>query len=97
MQWIENGNDYCAYCRKPMMTPKEILKAAREALGDARVDKIMHVNQTAVRRFAENQAALTARADNTAVSRQFASGTMPGDQRRVLAGRSNEGGLVSNL
>jgi hypothetical protein len=90
MQWIEKGNDDCAYCRKHMMTSEEFVKAAREVLGDARVDKITHVNEMAARRLAEYHAALAAGADNTEVSRQFASGTMLGDLRRVDAGTSNE-------
>jgi hypothetical protein len=83
MQWLEK-NDHCAYCRKDMMTPSEMAKAAREELGEARVKKITYINEMAAKRLAEYEAALAAGADNTEVSRQFATGTMPGDQQRLL-------------
>ena len=91
MQWLEK-NDHCAYCRKDMMTPVEMTNAAKEELGEARVKKITHINEMAAQRLAEYEAALAAGADNTEVSRQFATGTMPGDQQRVLdeAGQSLE-------
>ncbi|KAL3903359.1 MAG: hypothetical protein SGILL_010473, partial [Bacillariaceae sp.] len=81
--WLEK-NDHCAYCRKDMMNPSEMIKAAREELGEARVKKISYINDMAAKRLAEYEAALAAGADNTEVSRQFASGTMPGDQQRAL-------------
>ena len=83
MQWLEK-NDHCAYCRKDMMSPEEMVQAAKEELGEARVKKITHINQMAAQRLAEYEAALASGADNTEVSRQFATGTMPGDQQRVL-------------
>jgi hypothetical protein len=90
MQWLEQGNDHCAYCRKDMMTPEEMVQVAREELGNARVDKITRINAMAAERLEEYQAALAAGADNTRVSRQFASGTMPGDQGRLLSGNSTD-------
>jgi hypothetical protein len=92
MQWLEKGNDHCAYCRKDMMKPEEMTQAAREELGDARVDKITHINAMAEKRLEEYQAALAAGADNTEVSRQFALGTMPGDHQRIL----EEGGAADS-
>lgn len=83
MQWLEK-NDHCAYCRNDMMTPTEMANAAKEELGEARVKKITRINEMASRRLAEYEAALAAGADNTEVSRQFATGTMPGDQQQVL-------------
>ncbi len=56
-----------------MITPEEVIKAAREELGDARVSKIIYVNEMASGRLAD--------CNNTDLSRQFTSGTMPGDQR----------------
>jgi hypothetical protein len=88
MQWLEQGNDHCAYCRKDMMTPAEMVQAAREKLGHARVDKITHINEMAAQRLEEYQAALAAGADNNRVNQQFASGTMPGDQGRLWSGNS---------
>lgn len=84
MQWLEKGNDHCAYCRKDMMTPEQLLETAKEELGTARVKKIAHINQTAAQRLAEYEAALAAGADTSEVSRQLASGTLPGDQQRML-------------
>jgi hypothetical protein len=90
MQWLEQGNDHCAYCRKDMMTPKEMVQVARIELGHARVEKITHINEMAAQRLEEYQAALAAGADNTEVSRQFASGTMPGDQGRRWSGSNSD-------
>ncbi|KAG7344227.1 ring finger domain containing protein [Nitzschia inconspicua] len=84
MQWLEKGNDHCAYCRKDMMKPEEMTQAARDVLGDARVDKIVRINQMAAQRLEEFQAALVGGADLSEVSRQFAMGIMPGDQQRAL-------------
>ena len=63
--------------------------AAREELGEARVRKITYINEMAAKRLAEYEAALAAGADNTEVSRQFATGTMPGDQQRALDASSS--------
>ena len=56
MQWIEKGNDHCPYCREDMMTPDELLKAAKEEIGDARVEKMIRINQDAARRLSAMQA-----------------------------------------
>ena len=74
LQWMEKGNDHCAYCRKDMIQPHELLSAAREALGDERVDKIVTINEMAAQRLAAYEAALAAEGSNhTEVSPQFAS------------------------
>mmetsp|Transcript_23959 Transcript_23959/g.42055 ORF Transcript_23959/g.42055 Transcript_23959/m.42055 type:complete len:261 (+) Transcript_23959:135-917(+) len=83
MQWLEKGNDHCAYCRKDMMTPAEMLQAAREELGDDRVNKITRINSEAARRLAEYEAAIAAGTTVSEASRQLASGTLPGDRQQV--------------
>ena len=45
MKWLEKGQEYCAYCRSDMLTPSELQAAAREALGNDRVDKIIRRNK----------------------------------------------------
>jgi hypothetical protein len=57
MQWIDKGNDHCPYCRKDMMTKDELFEAAKEELGEARVDKLKKVNVEAAQRLAAFHAA----------------------------------------
>jgi hypothetical protein len=52
MQWTESGNDLCPYCRENMMTANEFFEAAKEELGDRRVDKLKKVNEEAEARIA---------------------------------------------
>jgi hypothetical protein len=52
MQWLEKGNEQCPYCRKDMMTAEDLYEAAREELGEARVEKIKRVNEESARRLA---------------------------------------------
>ena len=73
MQWLEKGNDHCAYCRRDMIQPDELLKAAREELGDARVDKIVTINELATQRLRAYEAAMAQSADNTVTTRQLAA------------------------
>ena len=70
---MEKGNDHCAYCRKDMIKPQELLLAAREELGDARVDKIVKINELAAQRIAAYEASMALDANNTDISRQLAS------------------------
>jgi hypothetical protein len=62
-----------------MITPEQMLQSAREALGEDRVDKITGINEVAQRRLEEYEAAIAAGADTTEVTRQLATGTLPGD------------------
>jgi type II secretory pathway pseudopilin PulG len=55
MQWVEKGNDHCPYCREDMMTAEELVEAAREELGEARIEKMIRINQDAARRLAAMQ------------------------------------------
>ena len=55
MQWLEKGNEHCPYCREDMMTPEAMFEAAREELGDKRVEKLKNVNEEAARRIAQHQ------------------------------------------
>jgi hypothetical protein len=57
MQWTEKGNDLCPYCRENMMTPSELFEAAKEELGDRRVDKLKKINEEAAARIAAFEAA----------------------------------------
>lgn len=45
MKWLEKGHDHCAYCRKDMLSSKEYVEAAREAVGEARVDRLLRINE----------------------------------------------------
>jgi len=65
------------------MTPAEMLQAAREELGDDRVNKITRINSEAARRLAEYEAAIAAGTTVSEASRQLASGTLPGDRQQV--------------
>lgn len=49
MKWLEKGHDHCAYCRKDMLSSKEYAEAAREAIGDARVDRLLMINEELTR------------------------------------------------
>ena len=65
-----------------MITPEQMLDTARDALGEDRVKKIAGINEMAQRRLEEYEAAIAAGADNTEVSMQLATGTLPGDLER---------------
>jgi hypothetical protein len=45
MKWLEKGHDHCAYCRKDMLSSKEYVEMAREVVGDARVDRLIMINE----------------------------------------------------
>jgi hypothetical protein len=49
MKWLEKDHDHCAYCRKDMLSSKEYVKAAREAVGDALVDRLLMINKELAR------------------------------------------------
>jgi hypothetical protein len=57
MQWTEKGVDHCPYCRENMMTASELFEAAKEELGDQRVDKLKKINEEAAARIAAFEAA----------------------------------------
>jgi hypothetical protein len=81
-----------------MITPEQMLQTAREVLGEDRVNKITGINEVAQRRLEEYEAAIAAGADNTEVTRQLATGTLPGDLQRnsdpvVVVG----GGATTNV
>jgi hypothetical protein len=61
-QWLEQGKDHCAYCRKQMIKPEEFLQAAREELGNDRVAKILRINEAAATRLREYEEASAAAA-----------------------------------
>ena len=56
-----------------MIQPEELLKAAREELGDARVDKIVTINELASQRLRAYEAAMAQSADNTDTTRRLAA------------------------
>ena len=56
-----------------MIQPDEFLHAAREQLGDARVDKIVTINDLAAQRLKAYEEAMTQSADNTEITRQPAA------------------------
>lgn len=49
MKWLEKGHDHCAYCRKDMLSSKEYVEAAREAIGDDRVERLLMINEKLAR------------------------------------------------
>jgi hypothetical protein len=70
MQWLEKGNDHCAYCRKTMIKPDELLMAAREELGDSRVDKILSINELAAQRLEAYRVSMAQATNNAVTSHQ---------------------------
>ena len=56
MKWLEKGHDHCAYCRKDMLSSKEYVEAASEAIGDDRVERLIRINEELKRRVNEELA-----------------------------------------
>ena len=57
MKWLEKGHDHCAYCRKDMLSSKEYVEAAREAIGDDRVERLLMINEQLARRRVNDELA----------------------------------------